>query len=92
MCLGLFQLGLQLLVLLVQAFERSFLNQDRLSHVVGRCRLLLQVLGNARLSLGITGDGRVFGLPESAEQAIDQGLFFTVHGQPHTRAGGIQVH
>jgi len=84
---GLLKLGLQLLVLLVQALDRRFLNQDRLGHVIRRRRLLAQVLLDPRLCLCITWLAWVLGLLETAEQAIDQGLFFSVHGATSWEAG-----
>jgi len=84
---GLLQLGLQLLVLLVEALDCRLLHQDGLGHVVRRRRLLAQVLLDARLGLRVTRLARVFGLPDAAEQAVDQGLFFNVHGRPRGVAG-----
>ncbi|MCY1437393.1 hypothetical protein D9M71_535520 [compost metagenome] len=77
---GLLQLGFQLLVLFVEALDCGLLHQNRLGHVVRRRRLLTHVLLDARLGLRVTRLARVFGLLEAAEQAVNQGLFFSVHG------------
>ncbi|MNV78328.1 hypothetical protein D3C71_1718110 [compost metagenome] len=77
---GLLQFGFQLLVLLVEALDRCLLHQDRLGHVIRRRRLLTHMFLDTCLGLRITWLARVFGLLEAAEQAVDQGLFFSIHG------------
>ncbi|MNR33436.1 hypothetical protein D3C85_1511090 [compost metagenome] len=84
---GLLQFGFQLLVLLVEALDRCLLHQDRLGHVIRRRRLLTHMFLDARLGLRITRLARVLGLLDAAKQAVDQGLFFSVHGRPHGVAG-----
>ncbi|MNP33224.1 hypothetical protein D3C76_1264480 [compost metagenome] len=83
----LLEFGFQLLVLLVETLDRSFLNQNRLGHVVRRRRLLTQMLLDACLGLGIARLARIFGLLDAAEQAIDYGLFFSVHEATSWEAG-----
>ncbi|MNN31915.1 hypothetical protein D3C81_1456210 [compost metagenome] len=84
---GLLEFGFQLLVLLVEALDCGLLHQDRLGHVIRRRRLLTHMFLDARLGLRITRLARVLGLLDAAKQAVDQGLFFSVHGRPHGVAG-----
>ena len=70
----------QLLVLLVEALERSLLHQNRLGHEI-TCRWLAgQVFLDPRLGLGVARGCLRFGLLQPGKQSIDQGLFFAVHG------------
>ena len=79
LCFGLRQLGLQLLVLLVELLECSLLHQQRLGHVVRRRGLTCQMLIDPCLGQGIARGRSCLGLLQPCKQPVNQGLLFAVH-------------
>jgi hypothetical protein len=82
--LAVFQGGhfiLEILNLCMKAFQRSFLNQHRLGHIVRRRGLLAHKLSDHMIGLAIPCAALLFRLFQTLEKPLNKPLFFILHSK-----------
>ena len=65
----------------MKAFQRSFLNQHRLGHIVRRRGLLAHKLSDHMIGLAIPCAALLFRLFQTLEKPLNKPLFFILHSK-----------